>query len=224
MARVALFGLPASGKGTLAKKMQEQWGWEPLSTGDMVRRMRSEQTPIGEKLRGLPPGTFADDSLILAAVKQELDDPKYAKGVIFDGFPRTLAQLDAMEAVGVELDAAIYLEADEDELVARAESRRVHIPSGRVYNIKTAKPKREGFDDVTGEPLTWREDDHEEVARRRFADYWLKTHPVVERLREGAAIGKLRFIQIDGRGDPSQAWAVAERFLATAPRPKPSTP
>lgn len=218
MARVALFGLPASGKGTLAKKMQEQWGWEPLSTGDMVRRMRSEQTPIGEKLRALPPGTFADDALILDAVKLELENPKYAKGVIFDGFPRTLAQLDAMEAVGVELDVALYLEADEDELVARAESRRVHIPSGRVYNIKTAKPKQEGVDDVTGEPLTWREDDHEEVARRRFADYWLKTHPIVETLRKQAEAGRLRFVAIDGRGDPRRAWEEAEKFLVSSSR------
>lgn len=218
MTRVALFGLPASGKGTLAKKMQEQWGWEPLSTGDMIRRMRSEQTPIGERLRGLPPGTFADDALVLAAVKVELENPKYAKGVIFDGFPRTLAQLDAMESVGVELDAVLYLEADEDELVTRAENRRVHIPSGRVYNNKSAKPKQEGLDDLTGEPLTWREDDHEDVARRRFADYWLKTHPVVETLKTRSEAGLIRFIAVDGRGDSRRAWEDAEKFLAMSVR------
>lgn len=216
MARVALFGLPASGKGTLAKKMQEQWGWEPLSTGDMVRRMRSEDTPIGEQLRSLPPGAFADDALILAAVKVELEDPKYARGVIFDGFPRTIEQLRAMGDAGVSIDAAILLEADEDELVARAEARRVHIPSGRVYNIKTAKPLREGIDDQTGEPLTWRDDDHEAVARRRFADYWLKTHPVVEELRVRSQAGALRFAAIDGRGEARRAWEEAEAFLSPA--------
>lgn len=214
MDKVALFGLPASGKGTLAQALREAHGYEQLSTGDMIRRLRSEPGPVGDELRALATGVFADDALMIKAVMEELGLPKYAKGVVFDGFPRTLAQLAAMDKAGITLDAAIYLKADEGALVERAVNRRVHVASGRVYNLRTAPPRSEGVDDATKEPLAWREDDHEEFIRRRFADYWSKTHPVVEELaRRG---GGTLLTQIDGSSKPEEARAQALAALAAA--------
>jgi adenylate kinase len=216
MEKVALFGLPASGKGTLAQALSQEHGYEQLSTGDMIRRLRGEAGEVGDALRALPTGTFADDDLMIKAVMHELTLPKYAKGVVFDGFPRTLAQMKAMDQAGIVLDAAIYLKADEEALIDRAINRRVHVASGRVYNLKSAPPKSSGFDDVTSEPLTWREDDHEEVIRRRFADYWSKTHPVVIELsgRSGACAPLLT--QIDGSANAQTASKQALEALATA--------
>lgn len=173
--KIALFGLPACGKGTQAQLLSEAFGFVQLSTGDMLRQMKELPGSLGDKLRALPVGTFADDSLILEAVATELENPKYAKGVIFDGFPRTAAQAKALLEMGVGLDAVVYFKADEDALVERGVNRRVHTASGRVYNLKSAPPKVSGVDDVTGEPLTWRDDDHAVVMRHRFADFHNKT-------------------------------------------------
>lgn len=221
MDKVALFGLPASGKGTLAQALREEYGYEQLSTGDMIRRLRLEPGEVGAALRALPTGAFADDDLMIKAVMEELALPKYAKGVVFDGFPRTLAQLLSMDKAGVALDAAIYLVADEEALVERAVNRRVHVASGRVYNVKTAPPRAAGLDDATSEPLTWREDDHEEFLRGRFADYWSKTHPVVEELSRRAAAGGPPLTTIDGSSSPEGARAQALAALGPSAGRKP---
>jgi adenylate kinase len=213
MKTIALFGLPASGKGTLAQRLMERTGWEQLSTGDMIRRMRKEPGPIGDELRALPVGSFAGDALIVAAVKEELLDPKYAKGAILDGFPRTMAQLRALDQAGARVDAAIELESDQDALVERAVMRRVHLASGRVYNLISAKPKVEGLDDVTGEPLTWREDDRAEVIRRRFKDYDDLTAPVAREFARRAQSGELAAASIDARGSAEEVWEQARAFL-----------
>lgn len=209
MAKIALFGLPACGKGTLAQKMEQQWGWRQLSTGDIIRRLRAEPGPIGDELRALPTGSFASDDLMVRAVKDELTNSKYDAGVIFDGFPRTVAQLEAMDRAGIMLDMAIALDADEQELASRAVNRRVHVASGRVYNLVSAPPKVDGLDDVTGQELTWRADDQEGVVWGRFADYWSKTHPVVVALEERSHQGGASFASIDARGEPSGVWAKA---------------
>lgn len=187
--KIALFGLPASGKGTQANLLKENYGFEQLSTGDMLRQMKEQPGPLGERLRALPVGTFADDALILEAVKVELTKDKYKNGVIFDGFPRTAAQAEAMLAMGIELDAVVYFKANEEQLIERGINRRVHISSGRLYNLKSSPPKNPGIDDVTGEPLTWREDDQEDIMRRRFKDFHDKTIPALNVLKAACKPG-----------------------------------
>lgn len=216
MAKIALFGLPACGKGTLAQKMEQQWGWRQLSTGDIIRRLRGEPGPIGDELRALPTGSFASDDLMVRAVKDELTNSKYDAGVIFDGFPRTIAQLEAMDKAGIVLDMAIALSADEEELASRAVNRRVHVISGRVYNLVSAPPKVEGLDDETGEALTWRADDQGDVVWGRFADYWSKTHPVVLALEARSKQGGVSFASIDARGGASEVWDKAVEAMQEA--------
>lgn len=177
---IVMFGLPACGKGTQAAKLKEAYGLETFSTGDMLRRMKERPGPIGDSLRALPTGSFASDELILKAVAEELQDPRFAKGVIFDGFPRTVEQAKALEALGRPIDAVAHLRANENDLIERGVNRRVHLSSGRIYNLKSAPPKKSGRDDVTGEELTWRDDDKAEVMERRFADYRAKTMPALE--------------------------------------------
>lgn len=269
MAKIALFGLPASGKGTLAQRLQSELGLPQLSTGDMIRRFQGERGEFGDflrdlprdlwesgrefnliarvadeavdrkweslsrqtdpvqlaaargdmgeagtALRELPPYAYADDELMLRVVSEELAHPRYEQGVVFDGFPRTVAQLDAMERSGLRLDAVVLLSAQEESLVDRAELRRVHLPSGRVYNLATKPPRCEGLDDETGQALTWREDDREEFIRKRFIEYREKTMPVVEALRARAAAGGTPFVEIDASGAPGEAWSSAQRALS----------
>lgn len=187
--KIALFGLPASGKGTQAQLLKENYGYEPLSTGELLRSMKESPGAIGDKLRDLPVGTFADDDLILQAVKEELTKAKYKKGVIFDGFPRTAKQAEAMLDMGIALDAVVYLRADENLLIERGVNRRVHMPSGRLYNLKFSPPLTPGVDDLTGEPLTWRADDKEDIMRRRFQDFSDKTLPALNALKSKCALG-----------------------------------
>lgn len=216
MARIALFGLPATGKGTLATALSKEFGYVALSTGDMIRRMRKVPGPVGDELRALPAWGFANDDLIVRAVAEELKHPKYDKGVIFDGFPRTLAQLKAIDQEGLKIDAAIVLEAPEEALIARAVNRRVHVASGRVYNMLSApRPKIDGFDDVTGEPLTRRDDDCEEVIRKRFVDYWEKTNPLVEALRLRGVVGVTPFLSIDAFVTPERVMDQVREGLET---------
>lgn len=188
--KIVLFGLPASGKGTQAQRLQEQLGIAHISTGDMLRHMRQQPGPIGDELRALPPGSFASDPLILNALREHLADPRFAKGVLLDGFPRTLPQAQAMASMGVAADAVIFLNADPEKVVERAIYRRVHPASGRVYNDLFNPPRVPGHDDVTGEPLVHREDDHETIVRERLNDYVRKTQPAIDFLKAQAASGK----------------------------------
>lgn len=214
--KIALFGLPACGKGTQAQLLKEHYGFEQLSTGDMLRQMRQQPGEIGDRLRALPVGTFADDSLILQAVKVELTDEKYRNGVIFDGFPRTAAQASAMLEMGVALDAVVYLKADEERLIERGVNRRVHLPSGRLYNLKSAPPKVHGLDDVTGEPLTWREDDKEEIMRRRFKDFADKTLPALDVLKEVCTPGSGPiYMELDAHQCSEDVFELLELELAS---------
>lgn len=175
---IILFGLPASGKGTQSKFIEEKYGIPQLSTGDMIRRIAKEdKTIIGEKFRAIPTGHFASDELIIEAIKEELKNDKYKNGVVFDGFPRTETQAKKMIDMGIIPEAVVFLKADEEKLIERAVNRRVHLESGRVYNLITNPPSTEGLDDVTGELLTHRDDDKLEYLSKRFSDFNEKTIP-----------------------------------------------
>lgn len=205
---IVMFGLPACGKGTQAALLKKAHGLESLSTGDLLRRMKEAPGEIGDELRALPTGVFASDELILKAVSEELRDPKFAKGVIFDGFPRTVEQARALEKLGRPIDLVAHLKADEEALIERGVNRRVHVPSGRVYNLLSAPPKASGLDDETGEALVWREDDKEAVMRRRFADYRSKTLPAFEFLSAQSAGGAgPRVVELDAMRPSAEVFA-----------------
>lgn len=211
---IVMFGLPACGKGTQAALLKETFGYEAFSTGEMLRRMKEMPGEIGESLRALPPGTFASDELILKAVAEELKDQRFAKGVIFDGFPRTVAQAQALEGMGYPIDAVVNLDARAEELIERGVNRRVHAGSGRIYNLKSAPPKAPGLDDATGEPLTWRDDDKAEVMARRFSDYETKTLPALEFLSARcAAPGGPELIKLDAMRPSAEVFADLKRRL-----------
>lgn len=175
---IVLFGMPASGKGTQSQFIESKYGIPQLSTGDMLRRIHKEdQTELGDKVRAVPVGQFASDELIIEAIKEELKKDKYEKGVIFDGFPRTENQAKKMIDMGIVPDAVVFLKADEEKVKERAINRRVHIESGRVYNLITNPPVNDGVDNVTGDLLTHREDDKAEYIEKRLKDFNEKTMP-----------------------------------------------
>lgn len=182
--KIAIFGLPASGKGTQAQFIQDSYNIPQLSTGDLLRRIAKEDnSEIGERVRAIPTGHFADDELIIAAIKQELQNEKYKSGVLFDGFPRTEAQAKKMIEMDLIPDAVVFLKADEETLKERALNRRIHSASGRIYNLISNPPKNAGFDDITLEPLTHRDDDKPEYLNKRFEDFNNKTMPAFMSLK-----------------------------------------
>ena len=182
--KIAIFGLPASGKGTQAQFIENQYNIPQLSTGDMLRRLAKEdKTDLGDRIRAVPTGHFADDELILAAIKKELELPLYKHGILFDGFPRTEQQAKKMIEMDIIPDAVVFIKADEQALRERAVNRRIHQPSGRIYNLISNPPKADGLDDITKEPLTHRDDDKPEYLDKRFNDFNQKTMPAYSLLK-----------------------------------------
>lgn len=187
--KIVLFGAPASGKGTQGMRLAERLGLPHISTGDMLRAMRQDPGPIGDELRLLPPHAFASDELILTALGAELKKPAYAKGVIFEGFPRTLHQAKAMVDMGLSPDIAISLKIDPRTVTERAVNRRIHQPSGRSYNVLFNPPKVEGRDDVTGEALVHRPDDHADIVQERLDLFARLTQPAIDHIKATAKPG-----------------------------------
>lgn len=188
--KIVLFGAPASGKGTQGKRLAATLGLPHISTGDMLRAMREEPGPIGDELRQIEPHEFASDQLILTALAAELAKPLYAKGVIFEGFPRTLAQAQAMKGMGLEPDIAINLPIDEALVMDRAVNRRIHQASGRSYNVLFSPPEKDGIDDVTGEPLVHRRDDHAPIIKERLDLFRDLTQPAIAYMKTTAKPGE----------------------------------
>lgn len=182
--KYCIFGLPGSGKGIYSKHIEETTGARQLSTGDLLREIKANDfTEIGDEVRALGPTDFASDELIIRAIKEELKKDKYSKGVIFDGFPRTLPQAEKMIEMGILPDSVIVIDCSQEVILNRIEGRRIHPASGRVYHTKNAPPKVEGKDDVTGEDLIIREDDRPEFMQKRFNDFNEKTQPAVDLLK-----------------------------------------
>lgn len=178
--KIVLFGPPASGKGTQAYLLKEALNIPHLSTGDLLRRVAQEDSEWGKQVRAVPTGHFASDELIIQLLIAELEKPDYVNGVLLDGFPRTKAQAEKMNEMGLKMDLAVNLTVNEDLLTERLINRRVHPASGRIYNLLFNPPKHDGIDDETSEPLVHRADDQLSVVQQRFADYREKTLPAVE--------------------------------------------
>ena len=178
--RLILIGPPGAGKGTQAAFICEAYGIPQVSTGDMLRAAVKAGTPLGLAAKNvMDSGTLVSDDIIIALVKERLREADCVPGYLFDGFPRTIPQADAMRDAGVALDYVIEIDVPDAAIVERMSGRRVHVASGRTYHIKFNPPKATGRDDVTGEPLIQRADDREETVKRRLDIYHQQTEPLV---------------------------------------------
>ena len=178
--RLILLGPPGAGKGTQATFITQAFGIPQISTGDMLRSAVKAGTPMGlAAQRVMDGGALVSDDIIIALVKDRLQQPDCANGYLFDGFPRTLPQADALRAAGVALDYVLEIDVPADEIVMRMSGRRMHLASGRTYHIKFNPPQVEGKDDLTGEDLVQREDDKEETVKKRLDVYVAQTSPLI---------------------------------------------
>ncbi|KXS39831.1 adenylate kinase [Modicisalibacter tunisiensis] len=185
--RLILLGAPGAGKGTQAQFICERYGIPQISTGDMLRAAVKEGSDLGLKVKEIMnSGGLVSDDIIIALVKERISQPDCANGFLFDGFPRTIPQADAMKDADVKLDHVLEIAVDDEEIVKRLAGRRVHPDSGRVYHIEYNPPKEEGKDDVTGEALIQRDDDRESTVRNRLSVYHEQTEPLVEYYRRWA--------------------------------------
>lgn len=188
--RLILLGPPGAGKGTQAKFICEKYGIPQISTGDMLRAAIKAGTPLGlEAKQVIDQGKLVSDDTIINLVKERLKQDDCQSGYLFDGFPRTIPQAEAIRAAGVALDAVLQIEVADAEIVERMSGRRVHLASGRTYHIKFNPPKVEGLDDVTGEPLVQRDDDSRETVLKRLDVYHAQTQPLVDYYTRWAASG-----------------------------------
>jgi adenylate kinase len=188
--RLILLGPPGAGKGTQAHYMREKFGIPQISTGDMLRAAVKAGTPVGLAAKKvMDAGQLVSDDIIIGLVKERLKAPDCAKGYLFDGFPRTIPQAEALKAAGIGVDYVLELDVPDEEIITRMSGRRVHPASGRTYHVKFNPPKVEGRDDPTGEPLVQRDDDREETVRKRLDVYRAQTRPLVEYYSRWAASG-----------------------------------
>ena len=196
--RLILLGPPGAGKGTQAHFIREKYAIPQISTGDMLRAAIQAGTSLGKEAKKvMDAGQLVSDDIIIALVKERLKQPDCKRGYLFDGFPRTIPQAEAMGEAGIGIDHVLEIDVPDAEIIARMGGRRVHPGSGRVYHVKFNPPKREGKDDVTGEPLVLRDDDREDTVKERLEVYRRQTRPLVEYYQR-LAPAKLR--RISGSG------------------------
>lgn len=198
--RVILLGAPGAGKGTQAKFITERFGIPQISTGDMLRAAVKAGTPLGRQVESvMASGGLVTDEIIIALVKERIGQDDCRKGFLFDGFPRTIPQAQALLDAAVQIDLVLEIAVDDETIVERMSGRRVHLDSGRVYHVTNNPPRVAGKDDVTGEPLIQREDDREATVRHRLAVYHQQTKPLVEFYRKLAREGnQVRVVKVDG--------------------------
>ncbi|HEX4798642.1 MAG TPA: adenylate kinase [Burkholderiales bacterium] len=217
--RLILLGPPGAGKGTQAGFIRERFRIPQISTGDMLRAAVKIGTPLGIAAKKvMDAGQLVSDDIIIGLVRERLRDHDCGNGCLFDGFPRTVPQAEAMRDSGVDLDYVIEIDVDENEIIQRMSGRRVHPGSGRVYHIKFNPPKVPGKDDITGEPLIQRDDDKEETVRRRLEVYRQQTRPLVDYYAKWAARGDPRapkYRKISGVGTVAE---IRDRVFAALER------
>ncbi|MDO9420048.1 MAG: adenylate kinase [Herminiimonas sp.] len=189
--RLILLGAPGAGKGTQAGFIKEKFNIPQISTGDMLRAAVKAGTPLGIAAKKImDEGGLVSDDIIIGLVKDRLKNPDCAHGYLFDGFPRTIPQADAMKDAGVTIDYVLEIDVPDEAIVERMSGRRVHPASGRTYHVKFNPPKAEGRDDITGEELIQRDDDKEETVKKRLSVYHDQTEVLVGYYNQWAASGK----------------------------------
>ena len=213
--RLILLGGPGAGKGTQAAFITQRYGIPQISTGDMLRAAVKAGTPLGLAAKQvMDRGDLVSDDIIIGLVKERIKAPDAQRGFLFDGFPRTIPQAEAMKAAGVPIEHVVEVAVNDDTIVERMSGRRAHLPSGRTYHVKFNPPKKAGVDDVTGEPLVQRDDDKEETVKKRLAVYHQQTEPLVEYYSRWAAKGDARapkYHRIEGLGKVEE---VRDRIFA----------
>jgi adenylate kinase len=216
--RMILLGAPGAGKGTQATFICKKFGIPQISTGDMLRAAVKAGTELGLAAKKvMDSGGLVSDDIIIGLVKERITQPDCAGGFLFDGFPRTIVQADALKAAGVKLDLVLEIDVPDEAIIERMSGRRVHVASGRSYHLKFNPPKIEGKDDVTGEDLIQRIDDAEETVKNRLAVYQNQTRPLVEYYSQWAANGDSgapRYRKISGTGSVEDITARALAALA----------
>jgi adenylate kinase len=216
--RLILLGAPGAGKGTQAAQICRRFGIPQISTGDMLRAAVKAGTPLGLAAKKvMDSGQLVSDDIIIGLVKERIAQPDCAAGFLFDGFPRTIIQADAMKAAGVKLDHVLEIDVPDSAIVERMSGRRVHAASGRTYHDRFNPPKVAGLDDVTGEPLIQRADVQEETVKKRLAVYAEQTRPLVDYYERWAASGDPdapAYRRISGTGDVDAVTARAFAALA----------
>jgi adenylate kinase len=202
--RLILLGGPGAGKGTQATFIKEKFGIPQISTGDMLRAHVKSGSALGVAAKKvMDSGALVSDDIIIAMVKQRITEADCAKGFLFDGFPRTIPQADAMKNAGIKLDYVVEIAVDDSEIIERMSGRRVHLPSGRTYHVKFNPPKIAGKDDVTGEDLIQRDDDKEATVKTRLDVYHEQTEPLVSYYGNWAKSGDAnapKYVKILGVG------------------------
>ena len=211
--RLILLGAPGAGKGTQATFICKKFGIPQISTGDMLRAAVKAGTEMGLAAKKvMDSGALVSDDIIIGLVKERITQPDCANGFLFDGFPRTIVQADAMKAAGVKLDLVLEIDVPDEAIIERMSGRRVHVASGRTYHLKFNPPKVAGKDDVTGEDLIQRADDEEATVRNRLDVYKKQTRPLVDYYSNWAAGGDAdapRYRKISGTGSVEEITARA---------------
>jgi len=204
MMRIILLGQPGAGKGTQAQYLADRYRIPQISTGNILRAEAKAGTALGNEARGyMESGALVPDRIVIEMVRHRITDPDCANGFIIDGFPRTVAQAEALRTAGVGIDVVIEFDVDDAEILRRMSGRRVHPASGRTYHIEFNPPRTPGVDDVTGEPLVQRPDDLEETVKKRIEHYHAQTRPLVDYYQQWAAGGDPcapRYVKIHGLG------------------------
>jgi adenylate kinase len=202
--RLILLGGPGAGKGTQANYIKENYQIPQISTGDMLRAALKAGTELGLKAKEyMDSGGLVPDDVIIGLVKERIKEADCEKGFLFDGFPRTIPQADAMKEAGVAIDAVVDINVPDDEIIKRMSGRRAHLASGRTYHIIYNPPKEEGQDDVTGEPLVQRDDDKEDTVRKRLEVYHDQTEPLIDYYKSWQSSGESgapQYVRIEGVG------------------------
>ena len=213
--RLILLGGPGAGKGTQAAFITQRYKIPQISTGDMLRAAVKAGTPLGVAAKKvMDRGDLVSDGIIIGLVKERITGDDCANGFLFDGFPRTIPQADAMKSARVPLEHVVELAVDDKVIIERMSGRRVHLPSGRSYHIKFNPPKKDLKDDVTGEDLIQRDDDREETVRKRLDVYHKQTEPLVSYYSKWAGSGEMeapQYHRIDGLGKVEE---VRDRIFA----------
>ncbi len=217
--RLILLGGPGAGKGTQATFIKEKFNIPQISTGDMLRAAVKAGTKLGLEAKGhMDAGGLVPDAVIIGLVKERIKEADCQKGFLFDGFPRTIPQADAMKEAGVALDAVVDINVDDAEIIKRMSGRRAHLASGRTYHVIFNPPKVAGKDDVTGEPLVQRDDDKEETVRKRLEVYHNQTEPLIDYYKKWQATGDKaapKYVRVEGIGKVEQIRDKVFAALAT---------
>ncbi|MFT5580467.1 MAG: adenylate kinase [Paraglaciecola psychrophila] len=199
--RAILLGPPGAGKGTQAQFIIEKFGIPQISTGDMLRAAVKAKTAMGLQVQEvMDSGGLVSDEIIIGIVKERIAEEDCVNGFLFDGFPRTIPQAQALQSSGVKIDQVLEIAVDSEEIVARMSGRRVHPASGRVYHVIFNPPKVDNVDDVTGDPLIQRDDDHEETVRTRLQVYSDQTAPLVEFYQNSTGDNVVKYDAVEGVG------------------------